>query len=214
MALCTQDDVEGVLQLDFGDDNEPVVVQLIAAASAAIENFCGRKFESAGYTEELDGGGLKVLQLEHSPVTAVAQVDEDGITLTEGTHYEWYEGGSLARLDVPIANAFITNVNTSGYWTTTRKGVEVTYTAGFATVPADIALMCANLVSAAFNLGRVRATTCKDTMGLKRIRLEGSDEIEFDTSATNPLTVAGLLTADDMTYLTKAGWVNLGFARA
>ncbi|VTS05305.1 head-tail connector protein [Tuwongella immobilis] len=62
---------------DTLDAEEDKLLALIEAASAAVETFCHRKFESASYTEYLDGNGRSDLVLRNRPVLNIASVRID-----------------------------------------------------------------------------------------------------------------------------------------
>lgn len=149
MALCTQADLEMILQIDFLGDPDDTVTFLIASAQALIEKFCGRTFEEeSGLTVTLDGRGVTTLFLRKTPVTAVNQVTEDG-TVLAADDFMFYSDGRLIRRsgDADIR------------WTWKRQAVTVDYDGGYATVPDDLAYLCANIAARMFQRGAAFANT-------------------------------------------------------
>lgn len=112
---------------DAGSD--AVLTKLIAAASAAIEQAIGYPLSSETRTERLDGNGADIVHPMVRPITAVASVAVDGRSFSPaassqgqgfGFDYRavWLWGGERFNLG--------------------RRNVEITYTAGYPTIPADI----------------------------------------------------------------------------
>lgn len=76
--------------------------KLLGALRAATRRFRGQVHHPVTYVADdvvvLDGNGRESLLLPVWPVTAVASVVLDGITLVEGTDYDWSDAGILRRL--------------------------------------------------------------------------------------------------------------------
>jgi hypothetical protein len=105
---------------------------IINKLSGRIEDWCGRKFISTVYTNEsYDGEGDKCLPLKQYPIITLSAASIDGVPLPisdttqfraymdEG--YLWYAPGFRAAFPL---------------------GVLVTYTAGYATIPAGLQQAC------------------------------------------------------------------------
>jgi hypothetical protein len=127
--LATLADLETWLGLAVGNDDEPLLTRLIGAASAAAQSWCGQNFASATVTETRDGTGGRRLAFGQTPVTSVQSVTIDGITIPPSPApgqpgYLW----SATSLSL---------VGYSFGWS--LGGVVIAYTAGYATVPADLA---------------------------------------------------------------------------
>jgi len=171
--LCTQADVEKLLQIDFGNDPDDSVAQYIAQATAAIETYCGQRLEA-------DTGLVVTLQaqtastwmfLPRFPVTDVTSVVEDGVTLTTSDEYRWYENGQVRR----VTGQF------DALWSAYLDAIVVTFDAGYATVPDDVVLACATVAAALFRQGA--AFAAHGTAGpVSSVALAGSDTITYDTS--------------------------------
>lgn len=177
--LCTQEDVEKRLQVNYGSTPEPLVTSLIAAAQGHIEREYGGPLEDATYTDEQhDGVNRSVVFLRHHPVTAVTTVEEDGAILA-ATDYVWVEDGTVRRVD---ANS------RSKFWnSTTGGGILVTYDAGYAEVdiPEDIRDVCAWLVVGAFRRGAVTGNNEAALAGVQSESL-GSYSVTHNESLSDP----------------------------
>ncbi len=107
----------------------------------------------------LDGDGTNRFLLPEYPVVGVTTLTDDGATMTT-TDYEWSERGFVDRL--------------SGVWTRKFQAIHVTYTHGYATLPADISGVCLGLSHRLF-----------DNPGGQTLRQEtiGSYSVTYDTTA-------------------------------
>jgi hypothetical protein len=83
----------------------------------------------------VSGKGTSVLEPLNWPITAVASLEDD-----QGTEYD--EGSDD---DFVIERFCLRKV--SGAWAEGRGNFTVTYTAGYATIPADVALACYELIA-------------------------------------------------------------------
>jgi len=112
-------------------DMDERLVSLIDSVSEAVKAGveCDLK-PIKDIVEKIDGTGKSYLFLAHWPVTKLTSVVEDGVTLIEDTDfYVDYDRGFLQK-------------PTDYKWTTSMRGVVVTYDAGCAALPADIKMAC------------------------------------------------------------------------
>ena len=174
MTLATQAHVQNTLHSVFTNQPEPVVTYLLEGATQAINTYVNRVLEEAVYTNELYDSvwGRTMLQLRQYPVTAVADVTENGIALVEGDSFQWYPKGYLARI----------NGTREQRWVIGRKIIDVTYTAGYAVadIPADVRNICAAIAARHFEAGAAYAATPSGSSGkISTVALEGSDSITY-----------------------------------
>jgi len=171
MPLCTQDDVEKLLQIDFGADPDASVAQYIAQADAIVVSYCGQELEAgASLTATLEADpGQTWLFLPRFPVTAINSVTENATVLTVTDEYRWYQDGRLRRM----AGDF------DSWWWTGPDGVVVDYDAGYSTIPADVTLAAATLAADLFRQGA--AFAAHGVNPVKSVALDGSDTITYDT---------------------------------
>ena len=118
----------------------------IFAVSALIQSYCNRTFPVQTYTEDYDGPGSTTLLLHQWPVQAVSQVILD----------QYYPlPTTLGSSDIVVnANKGIISVSPSsvgqkwfGYG---DQNIQVTYTAGYSTIPNDIQEAAAAMVLLAY----------------------------------------------------------------
>jgi len=144
--LCTRDSVKTHLGLS-GSTYDNVIDALIPAASEAIENTCGRRFAQASYTDYRDGDGLDRIVLRRRPVTEVAGVwDDPARTFGDATKLDADEYVLDAERGIVLLRA--------GTFSEGVRNVKVSYTAGAAAVPDDVAQACRMLVAAWFHAAR------------------------------------------------------------
>ncbi|MPZ14280.1 MAG: hypothetical protein GEU73_07625 [Chloroflexi bacterium] len=177
MALCTQEDVEHLLQAEL-PPTDPTVAKLIDYAQALIEaEVAGKKhrtLESAAQSETFDGR-VPQLFLTAYPVTAVTSVVEDGETLVEDDDYRWYENGRLIRL-TPSGNR--------RYWKGKAQAIEVSYTGGFLSPDHDrqlnhLGMLCATVVARAFKRGEQTAAIPPEAGAVQSISLPDSGSVTY-----------------------------------
>jgi hypothetical protein len=127
---------------DNGGPNDTMIASLITSASTWIGNELQRHVLSAEYTHTFTGNGQRFMLLRQAPVTAISALTWGGTTipaanLTTLAAGYWIDddGRTLHLLD---------------YRFPYRMPLQVSYTAGYATPPADIAQACNELVGSAF----------------------------------------------------------------
>jgi hypothetical protein len=124
-------------QKDTATTDDALLSKLISRASAFIVTYANREFLSKAYTETRDGNGSNRLILKNQNVTAVASVTIDGEEIPAG--------GSSTKQGFWFSGRW---VYLNGYRFSLGFGnVNIVYTAGFATVPADVEQVCIELVA-------------------------------------------------------------------
>jgi hypothetical protein len=137
--LTTTADVKawlGITNTDF----DTLLTRLITAASVFAQTYMQRQIASASYTEKRSGVGSAVLMVRNTPMTAVASVTVDNIAIP------------AAANSLLMGYTFDENeIYLNGYeFARGRNNIQLAYTAGFATVPQDIAQATIELVSLKF----------------------------------------------------------------
>jgi hypothetical protein len=152
--FCTIQDVRDFLQMPITAVAQVAAVGLaITWATEAIKNYCHQvieRVEDEAITLDCDGGVR--LFLPELPVVSVAEVVEDGETLVEGDDYKLAAHGVLHRVDQN--------------WASGVQIVEITYTHGYSTIPADVVAVCARAASRAFQAG-LRAAEAEGIAGIQ-----------------------------------------------
>lgn len=126
-----------LVSLDEFDDlrSDPLQMRLDQAV-ADIRGACGWHIAPPRTeTVVLDGPGRSVLLLPSLHVSAVSSVVEDGRDLVDGIDYQWSEKGMLRRRNT--------------LWTANWRGVTVTFTHGYDTVPAELVALIFDVATAA-----------------------------------------------------------------
>jgi len=129
----------GVAASDEGQD--ALFDQLLAYASERIESHCGRKFKSEEITEDRDGTGTREMVLSRRPVTELAEVCEDA-------DREFGEKTKLPELDLVLYPDAGVVARQGAVFPRGDRNVRVVYTAGYGTIPDDLAAACVKLAAA------------------------------------------------------------------
>ncbi len=125
--LTTVDKLRSWLNLT-GEKDDVLLASLVTAASAFAENWMTRLILSASYVETLDGNASDRMILKQYPITAVSSVIVDGYSLPVSTAY------NVAGYQFDDIGIYLI-----GYqFTRARRNVQISYTAGYASVPLDL----------------------------------------------------------------------------
>jgi hypothetical protein len=180
-ALCTKEDVKeslGIASSDSSYDN--LIIRMINKATLAIENYTGRRFALTTYTdEEYNGTGTDQLVLRQRPIVGIVTLENRDTSLNEADFSTVDSELFFTNADAGILDL---NFGASGRWS--RYGV--TYQAGYAEIPADIAEACVAL--ACFYV--LNADSTSVNVSEKR---EGQRSLKYATGATSGMSFDGIL---------------------
>ena len=158
-----------------GTASDAQLSALVTAASGFVASYLNRPVLSASYVETHDGNGQSFMLLRNGPITAVASVAFAGLTLT------------TAADPVALTHGFLFNDRTLrliGDRFPHGLPVVVSYTAGYAAVPADLAQAAVELAGEAFRR--------RDRIGLSSKSLGGQEVVAFSQKDMND-TVRAIL---------------------
>lgn len=145
-ALTSVADVKESLGIDAGDTSKDnLIKRKINQATLYIESYCSlsrdHHFALTTYTnEEYDGTGRNTIVLRMRPVSSISSFQRRSSTLSDGTFEDVESELYFKDLTAGIIELV---VNTNYGWNRYR----VTYSAGYSTIPADLAEACATLAS-------------------------------------------------------------------
>lgn len=107
---------------------------LINSYSTKIETYCDRKFLSRDYVEYLSGEGSNVLFPKQYPITSISGIWDD-------SSWTWTDDYLVDSTIYTIINDNSIALRTSRFGSSVNN-IKIVYTAGYATVPADIENVC------------------------------------------------------------------------
>ncbi len=143
--LTTLPDVKAWLQTGqsaFPPTDDGLLSRLITAASQYIQTWLNRKIAQSDYLEVRDGTGGQRLQFGCFPVSVVQSLTIDGIPIPPAPPPAPSSGLTAGYVFTP------TQLAVRGYYFTRRaQNIVVTYTAGYAATPPEIAQACIELVA-------------------------------------------------------------------
>lgn len=168
-TLCKQKTFLQIAEDDTSRDK--TLRQLITQVSGLIEEWCGRSFGPAEYTEFYSGDNTPILILNQRPVTAIVSIYEDEYgywgqgpdpfnaetLLTEGEGYalevDQPDGssrcGMVMRLNGSWCRPSRVEAGNLSQWAPYGTGnIKVVYTAGYQRVPAGVELATQEAVAA------------------------------------------------------------------
>lgn len=189
MPLCTQADIDATLQIGITTNPDPAVDIIIALAQGLIEGAAGRELEAVSVTaEQFSGRGSSVIFLEFWPITSITEIRENGIALTAADY----------RVDTDTGMVYRMSGASSIAWARGVLNIEADYDGGFPTTHPlfqQARALCVAVCVRAFRIGAAFANS--PAAPIKRVQLEGSDEIEYAPVATSP-DPAVFLTRDEL----------------
>lgn len=163
--LTTLADVKAFLNIATGTTvDDALLTRLITACSERIAQYIQRNIGTGTITETRNGSGTNQMYLGHWPVTAITSVTVNGATVpaavngSAGYSCQVWDGTSI-----PIKEPILQVTGGFGVWQGQYgnggygcfpmgvNNVTIVYTAGFATVPEDIAQACIELVVQTYN---------------------------------------------------------------
>lgn len=127
-----------------GNTEDSRLEAYINTISSAIEKYLKRTLKAGDYTEKYSGTDEQELILNNYPVNSVDSVAIDGIELNE-EDYEFLSSGVLLKSDGWLISGLGNYL--SGKIDFPERNIEVTYNAGFETVPDDLKLVVYEAVS-------------------------------------------------------------------
>jgi len=167
VALTTLADLKTYLGITDSSEDD-LLNLLIADADAAILGYLDRAIEQATLTEYYSGDGTTNLLLQQRPVTAITSVHVDSAAYAGqasgavDSTTEWTAGedfyaqsvvenesnpGNIIAIKGPGTFTGDGDRQTWGEWPRGTGNIKVIYTAGYSTVPGDLAAACRILVA-------------------------------------------------------------------
>lgn len=147
--LTTVATVEQIARIKSSTDSDAIVQSLITAFSALISNYCNRNFVGIkSYSEIRNGSGTDELVVANVPLVAVQSLTVDTVAVPAQT-----ADGSPGYFIVPDSDQQFgqSTIALYGYCLSRgRRNVRITYTAGWPTIPVDIAQACVECVQSAY----------------------------------------------------------------
>ncbi len=171
--LVSLSDMKAYLGISDGSQDAFLTEQLNIISEAA-ENYCNRKFESANYVETFYEKDFQTIQdsdrgfiyLSHYPMTALTSIERDGELVAATEYRSNFDLGYLRFED--------------GFFSGGRI-MEVTYTAGYTTIPYTIQSAVKSLVEERYNK-KVSGVALNFGSDVQRVSIPGTISIDFDYS--------------------------------
>lgn len=187
MSLATLADVKSYLRISDNSDDSFINL-LIADVQATIENYCHRHFDVNTYTSEQHNINHKIFTKE-TPIISVSNIVRlDGSIINtipdsnDMTNYRIFPG-YVELLDYK----YVTMGNRLKYVNNEESYVEITYTAGYDTPPADLSLAAIKLIALEYKESR------EDRLGVEQ---ESEGDVKYTYSKKDsemPLNISAVL---------------------
>lgn len=186
-ALTSVADVKESLGISSGDTSKNnLIIRKINQATEMIEHYIGRRLKLTTYTDELyDGTHTDQLVLKQRPVTEVISLKARS-TVTNDNNFDTIDAENyFVDEDAGIINAISSFYGWYERW-------SVTYSAGYATIPADIQEAAATLAAHLVNSG-----SYSSGQSVKRMT-EGSRSVEYQDNTASSGSLIIELGLDDI----------------
>ncbi|KGW27083.1 phage gp6-like head-tail connector family protein [Burkholderia pseudomallei MSHR733] len=122
-----------------GDD--AMLTRLVSAASQFVQTYLNRTIASTAYTEKHTGSGSNTLALPNYPITAVSSLAIRGVPIAaspDGVQVGYTFDDRFLYLIGNVGFSSFPNGTDGHFPKWPPLGVQVSYTAGFASTPFDI----------------------------------------------------------------------------
>lgn len=126
--LCTVDDLKTWLNVQ-GSTDDALFQRLVTAVSVYMQNWMNRTIHSMSYTDTRDGCGTDIIVLGNRPVTEVTSLSVGGVSVAPSL-----DGVQAGFVFDDMAVYLVGSKFPRG-----RQNVKISYKAGWATVPFDLA---------------------------------------------------------------------------
>ncbi len=178
--LDTLNNVKSRLGISDGTLDTFLTAQ-ITLIGDAIEGYCRRSFTSASWVQTFyreDYNPSKMMELFHYPVSAVASIVEDTVTL-DSSLYRVH--GPTGRIIRPPFNALAGPNYGMFFW---ALQTDVTYTGGITPVPTPVLSVLDSLVLERYNK-KTSGVDLNFGRDVQRISIPGALSIDFDYKLTD-----------------------------
>lgn len=123
------------------NDKDLILEMYIESVSDYIQGN-GESILATDYTEKLKGTDTQNILLSHRPINSIESLKIDGTLVDD---YEIYKSSGIVYRDGGFPISGSSNLM-SGAVTKIKKNIEITYNAGYATIPSDLKLLVCELV--------------------------------------------------------------------
>ncbi len=198
MALCTQTDIEELLQIQFGNPVDGAVQAYIDFSGAAIETYLGYPVEEGARTEVVDGWRIlgSKLWLLNVPVSSITTIVEvvggDPNTLVADDDFVFIPGQDV------LVRIWEGNFERNREWGHGLQNITVDYVSGYATIPEEIKVICARVAGRMFLEGAAFAQN--DNVGIVREAI-GDYRVSYADPAIEKIGSGDWLTDHDRSIL-------------
>lgn len=176
----TLEETKASLKIDSTDvEDDTLIISIISGISKLLQNQIGRNLLASDYTENCKGSNSQYLMLKNYPINSVARIaiDNDEMVLNEITIEE--DHGMLYRdngwAQTGGSNYMHSRVNLP------KRNIEVTYNAGFKTIPEDLKLLTICLIKDYYSLSASKGQTIKK-YSISDISIEYGNEIALNVT--------------------------------
>ena len=145
------------------EGEDPLLQVMIDQKSAEIEDRCSRQFKLQSYSEAIDGlgegDGLTKVMVSQSPLVSVTSLSVGGVAIPARTSVTG-NGYVIDDNDVITLQGYTFDQGT--------KNILATYTAGYATIPADLQMAATYLVCLEYQRRKRIGISSEGTQGQTR----------------------------------------------
>ncbi len=171
--LVTLSDMKAYLGIPSGNTSyDSFLTEQLTLLTDVITAYCRRNFESATYVQTFyrdENPESKYLNLFQFPVISITSIEEDGVTLDPYNYRTNKPTGIITAIEHKFFCA---------------KETEVTYVAGFATIPTPIQSVVKSIVQERYNK-KSSGINLDFGSDVQRISIPGAISIDFDYSLNN-----------------------------
>lgn len=152
------------------DTDDTLLASLISAESERINSYLSRDLSQKSYDLTFGGNGKQSMVFQQYPITAVSLVEIGGVSVPAYSSATGY-GYSFSNWRIQLIGRS---------WTWGVNNCRVAFTAGYATIPADVSQACLELVAMRYRererIGHASKSIGGETVSF--VTLEMSDSVK------------------------------------
>lgn len=171
MALTSAANVKAYLGITAATDDS-LIAALIARVQERIERHCGRAFDAATFTDDLDGGG-RSLVVRNAPIrtlTSVSYVSGTGVVDIDLDRFTVNERAGIVSLRQDEFCPFFERRSrmrspNNATFTAGIRNYRVVYDGGYTAIPPDLEQVAIELVKSAYVNRRINGDLQSEGIG-------------------------------------------------
>jgi len=179
--MITLDELKQYMQIS--DSSQDAFLQTCADnAISTVNDFCGRDFRAASYTEYISGKSTPIIKINNFPLSSVSLLQFYDSSIYDYSNIITGAGDTIGN-SARLLSATGEIILLKGYlFPPGESNIKITYTGGYSSAPADIKGVCLEIAAVYYK--NSYAGKGGGRLGLLSQSAGSGESITFDTNLT------------------------------